>query len=516
MKDILLPKGIKKLKDKSGKEVDYDISVPVFSPGSEAGILEQLVLSLYFRGGEAVIERPYVVRLVEQPLTKFFINQLCIWHISKENIDSLESAAEYVASEHVLVAPNVLSGKASELQKKFEILKKYLHRDTHEATSKEIQEIADTLEQTITPCTTYMDARVIAILHNFQRTYKKPDNPKLAVILDMYRRIVDKSLQGTQNSSMTTIAKLVEQFENNPTIQNARLVDIFARQHNALGFKEDRNLMYTKVRNVYLPCVTSKFAIEDRVSSYASLIIFESLLGLTKEAALHVHELKNLTIPKDNVRINHLRNIFLSKGEGKKVNGTISKLGVVGLEKYYHPDLLKILYTRLKEYEKKDGVSTTVSDPIDLMESLMEHAKLTKLYDIFYEKESGGSVYRNMVFNHNPYLKICDQLSYDATDDLYILKQKMDAHYFGVLEKMLKPVRNYLKHGRVFGEPEIADFFSSDVDKYLFAMPNIRQTSYLPGSSMIATLPTKPRLQRLGPNGHGPIDSERYTELQKS
>ena len=57
---------------------------------------------------------------------------------------------------------------------------------------------------------------MIPILYDFQKEYKKPDNPHLAVILDCYRRIVDKSLQGTQNSSMTTIAKLEEQFEKTP------------------------------------------------------------------------------------------------------------------------------------------------------------------------------------------------------------------------------------------------------------------------------------------------------------
>ena len=92
------PKGIRKLKDTTGKEVDYDIPLPVFSPGSEAGILEQLVLSLYFRGGDAIIDRPYVVRQVKQPLTTFFINQLCLWNISRLRTDTLEGVAEYFCS----------------------------------------------------------------------------------------------------------------------------------------------------------------------------------------------------------------------------------------------------------------------------------------------------------------------------------------------------------------------------------------------------------------------------------
>jgi len=72
-----------------------------------------------------------------------------------------------------------------------------------------------------------------------------------------------------------------------------------------------------------------------------------------------------------------------------------------------------------------------------------------------------------------------------------------------------------MKKGRLIGEPEIKNLLSG-VDRYLFAVPDIRQDIFSPGSSMIAILPTKPILERHGPNGHGPIETEKYTELQKS
>jgi hypothetical protein len=516
MNDILLPKGIRRLKDKSGNNVDYDIPLPVFSPGYEAGILEQLTLSLNFRGGDAVIDRPYVVRLVEQPLSKLFINQLCLWNVCDVKIDSWEGLAQYVASEHMLVAPNILTGKALELQNRFETLKKRLNADNSKAPSKAVSEISDMLESTITPCTRFRDPRVISILHDFQKEYKKPDNPHLAVILDMYRRIVDKSLQETQNSSVTTISKLVEQFENNPTVRNARLVDVFARQHNALGFNEDKELMYGKAINVYRTCVSSKFNIEDMVSSYASLIIFEKLLGLNEEATKHVHELKSLDIPKNKSRLNSLRNLFLSKGEVKLTNGNISKLGIVGLENYYNPDILWTVYCRLKDYEKNDGKKARASYPIDLMESLVEHAKATKLHDAFYEKNSKGEVIRILVFNQNPYVKLHNQISSESIDNVFVIKQKVPENYFGLAEKLLNPLRKYMKHGKIAGEPDAAKLLSTDVDRYLFAVPDIRQALYAPGSSMTATLPTKPKLLRYGPNGDGAIETERYRRLQES
>jgi hypothetical protein len=516
MKDILLPKGIKKLKDKDGKEVDYDIPLPVFSPGSEAGILEQLVLSLYFRGGDAVIDRPYVVRQVKQPLTKFFINQLCLWNISRLRTDTLEGAAEYIAAEHILVAPNILSGKILETQRKFENLKALLKKDNSKATPQEIKNISDLLDKTITPCTIYMDARVIPILYDFQKEYKKPNNPHLAVILDCYRRIVDKSLQGTQNSSMTTISKLVEQFEKSPSIQNARLIDIFARRHKALGFKEDRNGMYTKVRNAYLKCITSEFDISDRVTSYASLIIFEKILGLDDEAAQHVLELENLKIPQEDSRKNTLRNIFVAKGRIKIAPENISKLGIIGLEEYYNEDLLKIIYCRLRSYEKVDGQKVLASYPVDLMENLVEHAKLTKLTDIFYDRNSQGNLNRNFVFNQIPYVHVKDELSILSANDRCIIRQSVPGDYFGLLEKMLNPVRGYMKHGKVYGELDLKDMLLTDIDRYLFRVPDIRQAEHSPGSSMVVRLPTKPILNRHGPNGEGLIETEKYQETQKS
>ena len=89
--------------------------------------------------------------------------------------------------------------------------------------------------------------------------------------------------------------------------------------------------MYNKVRNAYLKCITPEFEIGDRVASYASLIIFEKILGLDDEAARHTSELEHLKIPKKDAKKNALRNIIIARDKIQIAQGK-NRLGILGLQ----------------------------------------------------------------------------------------------------------------------------------------------------------------------------------------
>ena len=55
--------------------------------------------------------------------------------------------------------------------------------------------------------------------------------------------------------------------------------------------------------------------------------------------------------------------------------------------------------------KKLYGQKVLASYPVDLIENLVEHAKLTRLTDIFYERDSKENL-RNFMFNQIPYVHI--------------------------------------------------------------------------------------------------------------
>ncbi len=512
------------LKDeKNGLNIDYDLPLPVFSPASDSGILEQLVLSLYFRGGDEVIDRPYVVRLIEQPLAKFFINQMCLWKIYNQDLDSWDKTAQYLASENVLLMPNILSGKALEHKKNMTKLRSIIwdKRSSNETRDKkDIREIADLLEETIIPCTMFRIPAIISLLHDFQEAYKKPDDPNLAAILDMYRRIVDKSLQETLNSSKNTISKLIEKSEENPSLRNVRLADVFARQQVSLGFKENLSELYDRIRDLYFMCLNSTDSIEDKISSYASLITFDKLLGDEDSAMRHLFEVSSIDISHSKnqtgyLRLEEFKKLFSSDVVPSQIDGE-TRLYLTGFAEKYHPGLLKIIYNRLIEYHKINGDEQNVTYPVDLIERMLKYAKLTKLNDIYYQEDTAGNNYRCFVFNQRPFIHVVDEAGAEDHAQKYVIRQKISSDYFSALDRIFEPLRKMKVKGKLFRTPDLSVFLESDVDRYLFKVPEIRRDERSPGSTMTAILPTKPKLMRRGPNGDGPIETEKYTETQKS
>lgn len=514
MKEILLPKGLKKLRDPSGVEADYDIPLLVFAHGNGDSTLEQLVLSLYFRGGDVVIDRPYVVRQIEQPLTKFYANQLAIRDVEQQPFETLDNVAKYLASEHVLVVPSLCSHAVSQIRDKY-CQATQAFEQLKEKRDIGVDVIFENFREAIVPATRLRVPEIISLFFQFQAEfqgrYKRPNDPKLGANFDYLRRVVERSIQGTLNSSINTMANLLEDFDKHTTLKNARLIDVFARQHVLLGFTGEKVQFYNYVRDAYIMVAESTSQIEDKISAYSSLIIFDLLLDDNESAKKHIQELKKM-------QETHAKIAFMERllADGNELWPYISKLAVIGLEKHYYPDLLDILDSRVADFKRKNTILSPF--PVDVMEKFIEYAKRTKLYNVFYQKDPRGTLYRCFVFNQDPHIRVSSYKGGLNKDDRYVIVQTVKPGFFrfpdfvsgvtGRDDMIVEPDlwRNPKINSMLFGSNN-----GYSVDSYLFSVPEIQQRDYSPGSRTIVTLPTRPRLPRAGMDGTGPVDVDKLS-----
>jgi len=480
MNNLLLPKRLKRLRDTQNREVEYDVPRMIFAHGTHEGVLEHLVLSLLFRGGGKAIDKPYYVRKIEQPLTYFFAGQLAINDVSNYPLEDASYAAQYLASEHVLIVPSKCSDKLNELQAKFETT--FIALKNWKAGSASLDDAINSLHETIVPRfgvppTRLRIPEIIGLFNCYlskYNEYKERNDPVLTPHMDELRRDIEKSIQDTKNSSIATIVKLADDFEHKPTLRIARLIDVFTLNHLRLDPKASKEQFYGQVLESY-DRLTRSLDGDAQISAYASLIVYDILLNINAKET-HLRQLQALA--PEHPKATFMENLVR---EEKKQNlwASTSKLSLVGLEPHYHPDLLAIMVTMLTSYG--EGRKHLSPFPVDRVEDLVKYATKTRRYRTYCMQNSDGDKVWCLEFNQDPIVDFKGTFHREQQEGSYVICVSAN----GNAPLIGTNINDYHVKRFAIGKPTIDTLLATSVDRYLLRVPVFRLEGPSPGARWI-------------------------------
>jgi hypothetical protein len=481
MEKILLPKGLPEIRDEKGKTISYDFDVPVFTPGIESSPLDQIVLSLYLRKGESFVSAPYGLKVVEQPILKFYANQLALKSIAEMQIGSYEDLASFFSGESILVIPptkedqTVLQAREQFLQAKDMI--KALDK-TSPSYHKSLDTAIGLLEDATNSVASLRTKDAVAFYLDYLNEFKSINLPELAKYLDCNRRTVVKSLQITEGGSLQSLGMLAEQFNRQPTLRNSRLVDVFARYFNSLGFKSSAQYCMDTASNTYQKFIGMHPEKTEALSAYASLICLDGMKGDFELVNRHFSDIeKSGLADNDKARLLRLGIAWLGKKEAIQnplFSYAAAKLGLLNISKYYHPGLLSIIDDRLDQFLSGAGKAAWAPSRVDALEAFLDYSKKTHVESISYGLQN-GHLKRMVVYNQEPYFHLAGMHSDKKLNgNKHLAIQEIMPNYFGWVDKFASFFgRDPYVKGRLLDELIHEEMLDSDIDRYLACVTDL-------------------------------------------
>jgi hypothetical protein len=474
----IVPKDLEVPKDAWGRSIDLDPDFIVLSLGNEEGVLEQLMLLLYFRGSEGVPCRPFKVTEVIQPLVLYFAGQLAINDINNLTVKDAHDAAKHLSAEHVFVVPPLCGEAVENIRAQFDKAYKSLEDWKHNSTVTE-EDVAGNFEAAIVGSARLRIPEVISQINNFLHSYQeiKPKTGRLWASFDQRKRDIERSISDTKNSSIDSIIRLSTEFHKRQDMHNivtARLLDVFARNHAALGFTSDIERCYNYTLDAYTALINSASPLGDKVSAHASSIAFELLLNDVKSAKKHFSLLKGSAPLHKKTKF--IENLLAEKSQP-------SNLAMVGLDKYFRPKDLNKLKAKVDSY---GGLHPShMPYPAHRMTALLHHCKKTIPIQS-YRVKAGGRRYMCYVFNHNPYLSFKNPSRGFSLPDKYAVLLSLNKKPIAEDISLEDCKRCYPAHKNSPIEKNLEDW----TDRYCFSVPQFRDRKRSLGSRPEA-IPTR-------------------------
>ncbi|MCP3683695.1 MAG: hypothetical protein GY861_13500 [bacterium] len=493
MKSILLPKEVKMLPGDNGEAVLYDIPTLVFSQGQQ-NVPEQISSALYYCLNEDFVNAPYPVQVVHQPLVNLYAYQSALKAVLETPRSSLESKenfwdhlATFFASEDVLVAPPERENElVSEAIEKFEDGKAQLSglEQICQPFDEQTHNMMNQTREAIVELTGLKVPEAVSFLKQYLQEFKKNGNAKFAEYQDEQRRIVVGSLQSGEREFLTCLDKLVENFNDRPTLRNARLMDVFSRQYINLGFERFADSYLDIARDSYRELLGK--IVNRRQSAYASLILLDLVQGDHDSAKRDFKDMKN-TNRTDPAKVELVKKAIsrISSTSRIPVNAiNEQKNDAHRLQKEYHPVVLNIIDERIDEYIGMREECIQGTSRLDALRSLIDYSRSTCLVGVVYES-SDNTTFRNIVFNQKPPFKFKDEVESaphkENGNTWWKVSQNVGENYFGNLDKVMFG-KNLYTRGRLFGEPAVDSLVDSPVDDH------IMNAVYIPDTHLSLTL----------------------------
>jgi len=477
-----------------------DLGRLVFLPSSGTSVLEQLVLASAFRGGQTVVDAPHGYRLIEQPIVCSLANQLALFNLAEAGLTSWLNVAGTVASATALIVPPIEETYAAALAaSSFEDCMQALPDSGNRS-----MEILEHMKEMMSICAHLRVPEAIRFFRGFLSSYVKPDDPFLAAEYDFLRRVAEKSLQDTTGSARDATMQLIRQYEKDPSLLNARKVDVFAR-FNAFLNSEGSGMFVTRYPGVEEPAAEYQVIdpeaigfLEDAREVYRdllsrsnrkgdpddqprqSLIAFSMAQGDLSSANAYLQgrnqRSKTYSVLRFLMQQEEIRNSI-------KPNTLLRTVGLGG--EYDAPMLLKLVGSTLRY--ARDHPSAPHSTVL-AFEDLIRYSKKTALREVRYQEED-GLLCRYLIFNQDPYLSVRGACK---VGDNHALRMIVDRDYHGLVKRARHAAEVLMEN---FSRPAgIINRHLGEQERWIFSIGDM----YSDASGVRYAYPKQPRVRITG------------------
>lgn len=341
-------------------------------------------------------------------LTHSQIYRLKKLHIGSLNqpifeIPILHGLANFFSSDSVLVSRYDTAAILKSIRSQYEDSVQQLEAAFQDPTSN-ICNILRDIEKCIVGAAGIVTPESIEFLNSHLRDFHYNHLPEVRAYKDSLRRTIERAFQNIIGKYIESIDGLITEYQNNPSLSRARLVDTFARKYTQLHISDDSISILKKARNVYHDFIQDA-PDSETYSAVTSLILLDLMIGDTDNACKNLdHVLGETSGKKVNLTprlkfLGWLRKQIDDYPRNWEIDyNSIPLLGLhsIGLGDQYHPRLLQELNDVILQYQQihphRNGKSP--------VKGMLEYAQ-SICFSVDY-KNSNGSKYRILRFNQEP------------------------------------------------------------------------------------------------------------------